>query len=99
MSRMRNIETKEYVENLIDMILDNAGKENVAWNWGEETLRVDYIINLINDLANMEYKRPNPQSSKCSLCKKYYYRHNKSEHRNNWSGIQTGCDNFDSVFA
>ena len=86
MSRMRNIETKEYVENLIDMILDNAGKENVAWNWGEETLRVDY-------------KRPNPQSSKCSLCKKYYYRHNKSEHRNYCSGIQTGCDNFDSVFA
>ena len=89
----------EFVEKLIDEILDNAEDENIAWNWGEETLRVDYVINLINDLANMEYKRPHPKSERCSLCNNYYYRHKKNEHRNHCIGKRNGCDDFDSVLA
>lgn len=93
------MDVNEFVEKLIDTILDNAEDENIAWNWGEETLRVDYIINLINDLANMDYKRPWPRSRECAICKKYYYRHKKSEHRKCCIGKQNGCDNFDSVLA
>lgn len=93
------MDVNEFAKKLIDKILDNVEKENIAWNWGEETLRVDYIIDLINDLAKIEYKRPCPQSRKCSSCKKYYYRHNKSEHRNYCSGMQNGCDNFDDVWG
>lgn len=57
-----NTDVEEFVKSLIDTILDNAEDENIAWNWGEETLRVDYIINLINDLANMDYKHPYPKA-------------------------------------
>ena len=89
----------DFAKRLIDEILDNAEDENIAWNWGEETLRVDYIINLINDLANMDYKRPYPKNRKCALCNNYYYRHKKSEHRNHCIGKRNGCDDFDSVLA
>ena len=94
-----NTAVEKFAKRLIDEILDNAEDENIAWNWGEETLRVDYVINLINDLANMEYKRPNPKSKRCALCNNYYYRHKKSDHRNHCIGKQNGCDDFDSVLA
>lgn len=92
-------EAEDFAKNLIDTILDNAEDENIAWNWGEETLRVDYVINLINDLANIEYKRPHPKSKRCGLCNNYYYRHKKSEHRNHCIGKCNGCDGFNSVLA
>lgn len=94
-----NTDVEKFVKSLIDTILDNAEDENIAWNWGEETLRVDYIINLINDLASMDYKRPYPKSRKCALCNNYYYRYKKSGHRNHCIGKQNGCDDYDSVFS
>lgn len=94
-----NTDVEKFAKRLIDEILDNAEDENIAWNWGEETLRVDYVINLINDLANMEYKRPHHKSKRCALCNRYYYRHKKSEHRNHCIGKRNGCDDFDSVLA
>lgn len=93
------MDVNEFVEKLIDTILDNAEDENIAWNWGEETLRVDYIINLINDLADMEYKRPGPKSKRCALCNNYYYRYKKSDHRSHCIGKPNGCNDFDSVLA
>lgn len=62
-----NSEIENFVKNLIDMILDHTEDGNIAWNWGEETFRIDYIIDLINDLANMNYKRPYPDND-CAMC-------------------------------
>lgn len=39
-----NTDIEEFAKSLIDTILDNAEDENIACNWSEETLRVDYII-------------------------------------------------------
>lgn len=92
------MDINKFVEKLIDRILDDAEEKNVAFDWGEETIRVDYIINLINDLADMDYKRPWHKNKKCSLCKKYYYRNKKSDHRKNCIGKPNGCDDLDAVY-
>lgn len=90
------MDTENVVKNFVDLILDHAESENVTWNWGEETLRVDYIIELINDVADMNYKRPYPNNN-CSMCAKYYYRHKKNEHREHCCGGIDSCKDFNSV--
>lgn len=89
-------DVENLVKNFVDLILDHAESKNVAWNWGEETLRVDSVIELINDLANMNYKRPYPNNN-CALCKKYYYRFKKSEHREHCCGDKDNCKDFDDI--
>lgn len=93
-----NSEIENFVKNLIDMILNHTKDGNIAWNWGEETFRIDYIIDLINDLANMNYKRPYPDND-CAMCSKYYYRQKKSEHRKHCCGGKENCKDFNSVLC
>lgn len=90
------MDTESVAKNFVDSLLDHAGSKNISWNWGEETLRVDYIIELINDVADMNYKRPYPNNN-CSICSKYYYRYNKGEHRDHCCGGVDNCKDFDSI--
>lgn len=56
-----NIDVEEFVKSLIDTILDNAEDENIAWKWGEETLRsvfsaIDYeLSDLQSDVDSGQY--------------------------------------------
>lgn len=88
---------KEFAEKLIDAILDNAESKNIGWDWGEETLRVDYIINLINKLAKTKYKQPYATNLKCHFCKNYFYRKEKRKHREGCYGKPDGCESYEEV--
>ena len=90
------MDVENVVKNFVDLILDHAESKNNSWNFGEETLRVDYIIELINDVSDMDYKRPYPNNN-CSICSKHYYRYNKCEHRDHCCGGIENCKEFDSV--
>ena len=90
------MDVENVVKNFVDLILDHVESKNNSWSFGEETLRVDYIIELINDVADMDYKRPYPNNN-CSICSKYYYRYNKGEHIDHCCGGIENCKEFDSV--
>lgn len=85
-------------EKIIDEVLDHAEELNFAWHYGEESLLVGDVVNLVNNAAGTSYKRygkgflgykkwdPVSGDGKCSLCSEFFARHPKSEHRMHCAG-------------
>ena len=109
---MNILSDKEIVKKIIDTLLDKSEKLNIAWNYGEETIRVSDIIELINNVAEMDYKRPYGSThvygvnatikpsinQKCYWCKSYYYHHDKSQHKKYCIGKQKTCKKYQDIF-
>ena len=102
---------KDFAKQLIDKILDKSSELNVAWHWGEESILISDIIQLINDEANIDYKRYSAYASAynskdackeiddhCYLCKNHWTRFDKKEYRQHCIGSGNFCESYKGVF-
>lgn len=99
---------EEFAKEIIDTILDKAEDLNFAWHYGEESLLVTDIVNLINNVAKTDYKRyghgnmeeewnPYHRDKKCYQCAKLFSRFPKKEHREHCMGTDDAsyCEDYE----
>lgn len=90
---------EELAKEIIDTILDKAEELNFAWHYGEESLLVTDVINIINNVAKVDYKRygcgflkeewkPHNRDCKCYNCTKLFSQFDKHEHREHCIGME-----------
>ena len=98
---------EELVKDIIDAIFDKAEELNFAWHYGEESLLVTDIVNIINNVAKTDYKRygcgflkedwrPHCRDRKCYKCSDFFAHYYKKEHRNHCIGCNDAskCEEF-----
>lgn len=103
---------EQLAKEIIDGILDKAESINFAWHYGEESLLVTDVVNIINNIAKTDYKRygcgylkenwnPHNRDRKCDECTKIFYRFDKNEHRKHCAGMENAenCTEFESRFC
>lgn len=81
-------ENEDFAKEIINNILDNAEKLNVAWHWGEESLLVRDVIKLVLEAADIKIHL------KCFLCGEHYSRFPKHEHGEHCFGSEKICSKF-----
>lgn len=99
---------EELAKEIIDKILDKAEELNFAWHYGEESILVTDVVNIINNVAKTDYKRygcgfmkenwiPHCRDRKCYTCKKLFSRFPKSEHKEHCIGLEdaSSCKEYD----
>jgi len=90
-----NAVKEELVKDIIEKLLEQKDRLNVAYHWGEESILLCDVINVINNVAGTDYKRYDAYSSRLD------YKENKPSHvhpkcflcRNFWRNKekQQGC--------
>lgn len=101
---------EELAKEIVDMLLDKSDEYCFAWSYGNETMFVSDAINIVDNIAGISYKRcgggimnyelwnPDTVCRKCHVCRKYFVRFPKTEHRNHCCGDSKPCNEFDSIF-
>lgn len=98
------VSKEEFAKHLIDTILDRAEELNFAWHYGEESMLVVDIINIINNEAGTDYKRygggfmkydecsPHIIDKRCHECKLLFKGKNKANHREYCCGMENASE-------
>lgn len=103
---------EQLAKEIIDSILDKAEEINFAWHYGEESLLVADVVNIVNNVAKTDYKRygngflkekwnPHCRDPKCDRCTNFFSRFDKHEHREHCAGKEnaTNCSDYEDSWT
>lgn len=104
---------EDIVHNIIDGIIEKSEDIHVATHWGEPSLLLCDVINIINNIANTDYKRyysyncqvkyrdcsPHLINGQCELCEHHFSRQENKEGCLGAENHKTKpCEKFKNIF-